>query len=127
VERLLARAQSGLVAESVADAVLRLVYRLSFFEQGSTVFLTRSGGLAWLEAELARSEADEIASKGGARKEFVDGPGPPSTRRLALLALLDRLAETCDVEHLRTWSAGQFEKTIEGLKRRYTQLLVPYI
>jgi nucleolar pre-ribosomal-associated protein 1 len=77
--------------------VLRIVYRATCIEGGSTTLVTRFGVIGWLDAQRAASEVREEAA--------------------VYAALMVRVWETCDQDKVRTWSKGGVEKLLDDLKQ----------
>jgi len=85
-ERILALAANPYMRLPLRSQVLRLLYRATCIEGGSTTLTTRFGIVNWLEARQAGcTDASEAAVCGGLRR---------------------RIWETCDQERVRVWSKG---------------------
>ncbi|KAK4146765.1 nucleolar pre-ribosomal-associated protein 1 [Dichotomopilus funicola] len=90
LERILALAANPYMWLPLRSQVLRLVYRATGIEGGSTTLTTRFGIVSWLEARHAGCE---------------DGDG--DGKEAAMLGgLKRRVWETCDQERVRVWSRG---------------------
>lgn len=72
--------------------ILRLLYRATCIEGGSTTLVTRFGILSWLDAQRAGCEVPDEAEVYG--------------------ALMKRVWATCDQEKVKTWSKGGVEKLL---------------
>ncbi|KAL2761140.1 hypothetical protein ACRALDRAFT_1078420 [Sodiomyces alcalophilus JCM 7366] len=90
-EKILGLAANPYIRTNLVTRVLRIVYRATEIEGGSTTLVTRFGIVSWLEAqEAVRLE------RGGSEDEA----------RL-LRALRRRVWETCDQERVGRWSQGE--------------------
>ncbi len=86
LERLLAVAANPYMRLPLRSQVLKLLYRATGIEGGSTTLTTRFGAVNWLEARQAGcTDASEAAVYGGLRR---------------------RIWETCDKERVGAWSKG---------------------
>jgi len=86
LERILALAANPYMRLPLRSQVLRLVYRATRIEGGSTTLTTRFGIVNWLEARQAGcADAGEAAVYAGLRR---------------------RVWETCDQDRVRVWSKG---------------------
>ena len=86
LERVLALAANPYMRLPLRSQVLRLLYRATCIEGGSTTLTTRFGTVNWLDARQAGcTDACEAAIYGGLRR---------------------RIWETCDQERVRAWSRG---------------------
>lgn len=106
-EPLLSLAADPYMPQDVSDAVLKILWRTTFIEGGSTTLITRKGIVAWLSARIA------------ARSEQVDRHNEDKKNNLSspqgLRALLQRLWQTCDQERVDVWSKGTVRKTLEAI------------
>jgi nucleolar pre-ribosomal-associated protein 1 len=85
-ERILALAANPYMRLPLRTQVLRLLYRATGIEGGSTTLTTRFGVVNWLEArEAGCTDSSEVALYGGLRR---------------------RIWETCDQDRVRGWSKG---------------------
>jgi nucleolar pre-ribosomal-associated protein 1 len=85
-ERILALAANPYMRLPLRSQVLRLLYRATCIEGGSTTLTTRFGAVNWLDARQAGcTDASEAAVYGGLRR---------------------RIWETCDQDRVRVWSRG---------------------
>lgn len=92
IERILAVAANPYMRLPLRSQVLRLLYRATCIEGGSTTLTTRFGIVNWLEARQAGcTDASEAAVYGGLRR---------------------RIWETCDQNRVRVWSKGGLEEHI---------------
>jgi nucleolar pre-ribosomal-associated protein 1 len=88
-ERILVLAANPYMRLPLRSQVLRLLYRATSIEGGSTTLTTRLGIVSWLEARQAGcTDASEAAVLGGLRA---------------------RIWETCDQDRVRAWSKGGFQ------------------
>ncbi|KAL2189742.1 hypothetical protein L209DRAFT_678553 [Thermothelomyces heterothallicus CBS 203.75] len=86
LERILALAANPYMRLPLRSQVLRLLYRATRIQGGSTTLTTRFGIVNWLEArQAACTDAAEAAVYGGLRR---------------------RIWETCDQDRVRAWSRG---------------------
>ncbi|AEO55243.1 hypothetical protein MYCTH_2049318 [Thermothelomyces thermophilus ATCC 42464] len=86
LERILALAANPYMRLPLRSQVLRLLYRATRIQGGSTTLTTRFGIMNWLEArQAACTDAAEAAVYGGLRR---------------------RIWETCDQDRVRAWSMG---------------------
>ena len=83
-EKILSLAGNPYLRAPLRAQLLRIVYRASRIEGGSTTLMTRFGALGWLEGQAARYESREEA-------EMYKG-------------MLVRLWETCDQDRITAWS-----------------------
>ncbi|KAI5466588.1 ribosome 60S biogenesis N-terminal-domain-containing protein [Mariannaea sp. PMI_226] len=91
-EKILVLGGNPYLRFNLRTRVLRLVYRATCIEGGSTTLVTRFGILSWLDAQRAACEvADEAA---------------------VLSALMLRVWETCDQEKVTAWSKGGVRKLL---------------
>ncbi|KAM0438841.1 hypothetical protein ACHAPT_001602 [Fusarium lateritium] len=93
-EKMLALGANPYLRVNLRTRLLRLIYRATCIDGGSTTLVTRFGILSWLDAQRA-------ASEGG---DEVD----------VLAALMKRIWETCDQEKVKAWSKGGIEKLLEA-------------
>ncbi|KAM0323499.1 hypothetical protein ACHAQA_008779 [Verticillium albo-atrum] len=88
-EKILALAGNPYLRTNLTTRVLRIVYRATCIEGGSTTLATRFGVVSWLEAQEAAWGGDEAA---------------------LCRALRRRVWETCDQERVGAWSKGGIGK-----------------
>ncbi|WYZ45062.1 hypothetical protein EsH8_VIII_000378 [Colletotrichum jinshuiense] len=92
-EKIFALAGNPYMRANLRTRILRILYRATCIEGGSTTLATRFGIMSWLEAQEARFA-------GAAVERDADGR---ETRRL-YRALRRRVWETCDQERVGEWS-----------------------
>ncbi|KAH6668644.1 ribosome 60S biogenesis N-terminal-domain-containing protein [Plectosphaerella plurivora] len=85
-EKILVLAGNPYLRATLTTKVLRVLYRATRIEGGSTTLVTRFGVFGWLEAREASRKDKEAAA--------------------VLAALRRRLWETCDQERVAAWSSG---------------------
>ncbi|ROW13150.1 hypothetical protein VPNG_04781 [Cytospora leucostoma] len=93
-ERLLSLASNPYLRQTMKTQILKILYRATLVEGGSTTLITRFGIVSWLEAQSA---AHSSASGGDVYK-----------------ALLRRIWETSDKERASNWSKHGIENIVEG-------------
>ncbi|KUI68244.1 Uncharacterized protein C14G10.02 [Cytospora mali] len=93
-ERLLSLASNPYLRQTLKTQILKVLYRATLVEGGSTTLITRFGIVSWLEAQSA---AHSSAPGGDVYK-----------------ALLRRIWETSDKERASTWSKHGIEDIVEG-------------
>ncbi|KAF5025473.1 hypothetical protein F66182_2449 [Fusarium sp. NRRL 66182] len=91
-EKILALGANPYLRVNLRTRLLRLLYRATCIEGGSTTLVTRFGILSWLDIQRAAFEGGEEAD--------------------VLAALMRRVWETCDQEKVRVWSKGGVEKLL---------------
>lgn len=82
-ENLLSTYHSPNLATGIRDKILRILFRASSIEGGSTTLITRFSTMTWLEAQSAL------------------GGGMP------LEVLMEKIKDTCDKKRVETWSKGK--------------------
>lgn len=91
-EKVLALGANPYLRVNLRTRLLRLLYRATCIEGGSTTLITRFGILGWLDAQrVACESSDEVD---------------------VLTALTRRVWETCDQEKVKVWSKGGVEKLL---------------
>lgn len=95
-EKILALGSNPHLRTNLRTRILRIIYRATEIEGGSTTLVTRFGIVSWLDAQRAGALGQE---KG------------------MLAGLMRRVWETCDQERVSGWSRGGVVKIIEGLPR----------
>ncbi|KAK4156533.1 nucleolar pre-ribosomal-associated protein 1 [Chaetomidium leptoderma] len=97
-ERILALAANPYMRLPLRTQVLRLLYRATGIEGGSTTLTTRFGIVNWLEARQAgcTDDSEEAAVYGGLRR---------------------RVWETCDQDRVRVWSKGALGDGTDGTSK----------
>ncbi|RTE81674.1 hypothetical protein BHE90_003844 [Fusarium euwallaceae] len=93
-EKILALGANPYLRVNLRTRLLRIIYRATCIEGGSTTLVTRFGILGWLDAQRAGSEGGDEAD--------------------VLVALMRRVWETCDQEKVKAWSKGGVEKLLKG-------------
>lgn len=96
-EKILALAANPYVRSNLRQKILRIVYRATEIEGGSTTLATRFGVFSWLAAQ--RAVCDVVEEVG-----VYD-------------ALVRRVWETCDQDRVGTWSQGGVQKLVERLAK----------
>ncbi|KAF5002340.1 hypothetical protein FGRMN_350 [Fusarium graminum] len=91
-EKILALGANPYLRVNLRTRLLRLLYRATYIEGGSTTLITRFGILSWLDTQRAAFEGGEEAD--------------------VMVALMRRVWETCDQEKVRVWSKGGVEKLL---------------
>lgn len=94
-EPILTLGSNPYLRANLRTRILRIVYRATEIESGSTTLVTRFGIISWLNARRAAYEVREEAA--------------------VYEALMRRVWETCDRERVTAWSGGGVLKVIEGL------------
>ncbi|KFH44543.1 hypothetical protein ACRE_046470 [Hapsidospora chrysogenum ATCC 11550] len=95
LEKILALGSNPYLRANLRTRVLRIIYRATEIESGSTTLVTRFGVLAWLDAQRAACDGEDEAT--------------------VLEALMRRVWETCDRERVTKWSRGRVLRIIEAL------------
>ncbi|KAH8172696.1 nucleolar pre-ribosomal-associated protein 1 domain-containing protein [Sarocladium implicatum] len=96
-EKILALASNPYVRTNLRQKILRIVYRATEIEGGSTTLATRFGVFSWLGAQRAVCDVAEEAG-------VYD-------------ALVRRVWETCDQDRVRAWSQGGVEQLVERVSK----------
>jgi len=109
-EPLLALSSNPFAGAAVDEAVLRLVWRATAVEGGSTMLMTRKGIVAWVMGRIAGA-ADSGEETGSLDGDAVTRLGS----RRGLRDLVKRLWETCDKARVGEWSQGAMERIITGV------------
>ncbi|KAK2924099.1 hypothetical protein FoTM2_016256 [Fusarium oxysporum f. sp. vasinfectum] len=91
-EKILALGANPYLRINLRTRLLRLLYRATCIEGGSTTLTTRFGILSWLDSQRAAFEGGEEAD--------------------VMVALMRRVWETCDQEKVKVWSKGGVEKLL---------------
>ena len=92
-EKILSLAGNSYLRRPLRTQVLRVVYRASHIEGGSTTLITRFGVMGWLEGQAALCESREEA-------RMYKG-------------MLARLWETCDQERIAAWSKQGIQELVQ--------------
>lgn len=93
LESILALAGNPYMRAPLRTQVLRLLYRVTCIQGGSTTLTTRFGVVNWLEAQEKASLAGKDKSKGVEMARLYRG-------------LKERIWRTCDQERVEGWSKG---------------------
>lgn len=91
-EKILALGANPYLRVNLRTRLLRLLYRATYIEGGSTTLITRFGILSWLDTQRAAFEGGEEAD--------------------VMIALMKRVWDTCDQEKVKVWSKGGVEKLL---------------
>jgi nucleolar pre-ribosomal-associated protein 1 len=94
-EKILALASNPYLRFNLRTRILRIVYRATSIESGSTTLVTRFGIMSWLDTQRAASEVKEETA--------------------VYEALMRRVWNTCDQARVREWSKGGVESLLKGL------------
>ncbi|KPM37092.1 hypothetical protein AK830_g9475 [Neonectria ditissima] len=94
-EKILVLGGNPYLRLNLRTRVLRVLYRASCIDGGSTTLVTRFGILSWLDAQRAACEVADEAD--------------------VLTALMRRIWETCDQEKVTAWSKGGVVKLMARL------------
>lgn len=87
-EKLFTLYNNPYLASGLREKILRILYRATTIEGGSTTLITRFSTMTWLQAQVALG--------GG----------------VSLKVLMDRVVESCDQRRVRGWS----KKGVEGVR-----------
>lgn len=90
-ERLLSLASNPYMRPNLTTQILRIIYKATCIEGGSTTLITRFGIVSWLEMRSAVSETDRETCK----------------------ALVRRIWETSDKERVSEWSNGGIRDAVQ--------------
>lgn len=101
-EPLLAIAADPYCERDVYEGLLRILWRVSGIEGGSTTLITRKGVLAWLGARM------DVVREGKGEEVRLGSV-------LGLRGLMKRLWETCDQERVKEWSRGTIQDVLGTL------------
>lgn len=88
-EKLFSMYNNTYLAPGLREKIVKLLFRATSIEGGSTTLVVRFSSISWLQAQVA-------LGKGG----------------IQLKALLEKILETCDKEHVGNWS----KKGVEQVK-----------
>lgn len=94
-EKIFALGSNPYLRSALRTRLLKLVYRATCIEAGSTTLITRFGILSWLDSQRAASEVEETAA--------------------VYEALMKRAWETCDRERVTAWSKGGVGQLMEKI------------
>ncbi|KAJ4165333.1 hypothetical protein LMH87_006968 [Akanthomyces muscarius] len=92
-EKVLALAGNPYLRANLRTRILRIVYRATCIEGGSTTLITRFGAMSWLDAQRAACQSRDDAA--------------------VYAALMRRAWETCDQGRVTAWSKGGIQKLLE--------------
>ncbi len=92
-EKVLALAGNPYLRANLRTRILRIVYRATCIEGGSTTLITRFGAMSWLDAQRAACQSPDDAA--------------------VYAALMRRAWETCDQGRVTAWSKGGIQKLLE--------------
>jgi nucleolar pre-ribosomal-associated protein 1 len=92
-ERLLSLTSNPYLRPNLSVKILRIIYRATCIEGGSTTLITRFGIVSWLEAQCAVRDSE--------------------TERQTYRALLRRIWETSDKERVSAWSNGGIQEAVK--------------
>ncbi|KAK0377204.1 ribosome biogenesis protein Urb1 [Colletotrichum limetticola] len=108
-EKIFALAGNPYMRANLRTRILRILWRATCIEGGSTTLATRFGIVSWLEVQEARCGGGS-GSGGGVEKVDAD---TRETKRL-YRALRRRVWETCDQERVGEWSRKGVPLGLEG-------------
>lgn len=91
-EKILALSSNPYLRSGLRTKILKIVYRATCIESGSTTLITRFGVLGWLDAQRAS--------------------GGPTGDAATYEGLMRRVWETCDQDRVTTWSNGGIERLV---------------
>jgi len=120
-EPLLALVANPFAGPAVEEAVLRLLWRASAVEGGSTMLVTRKVVVAWLAGRIACADDDE---EEGSAEEAVSGSSLRLESKSGLKELVRRLWGTCDKVRVGEWSSGAMERVVMGILGERGDMLV---
>ncbi|KHN97888.1 Ribosome 60S biogenesis [Metarhizium album ARSEF 1941] len=92
-EKIFALGSNPYLRSALRTRLLKLVYRATCIETGSTTLVTRFGILSWLDSQRVCCDVDETAA--------------------VYAALIKRVWETCDEARVRGWSKGGVDEYLE--------------
>ncbi len=92
-EKVLALAANPYLRANLRTRILRIVYRATCLDGGSTTLVTRFGLVSWLDAQRAACPSPDDAA--------------------VYAALMRRAWETCDQGRVTAWSKGGIQKLLE--------------
>lgn len=95
IEKILTVGSNPYLRSNLRTRILRLVYRATCIDGGSTTLVTRFGIFSWLDAQRAACDLKEDAH--------------------VYVALMRRIWETCDQSRVMHWSKGGVEKLLSEL------------
>lgn len=95
-EKILALGSNPYMRANLRTRILRIVYRSTLIEGGSTTLVTRFGLLSWLDSERVACGSPEDAA--------------------VYSALMKQVWETCDQARVSVWSKGGITKLMQKLE-----------
>lgn len=98
-ERLLSLTSNSYMRQNLRLQVLRIIYRATSIEGGSTTLITRFGIISWLEARAVMEQQQQIG--------YVSGTGSSVHKALAR-----RIWETADQKRAQEWSKLSIEAVL---------------
>ncbi|KAH7630780.1 ribosome 60S biogenesis N-terminal-domain-containing protein [Sordaria sp. MPI-SDFR-AT-0083] len=107
-ERLLAVAGNPYMRTPLRMQVLRILYRATKIEGGSTTLVTRFGVVSWLEELLKMKKGLLTTQTQGAAGNIVSSEDEVAVYK----GLLKRIWDTCDKGRVKGWSKGGVEGVI---------------
>lgn len=96
-EKILALGSNPYLRFNLRTRILRIVYRATCIEAGSTTLITRFGVMSWLDVQRAGCEVKEEAA--------------------VFAGVMRRVWETCDQGKIISWSRGGVLKLIESISQ----------
>ncbi|KAG5951710.1 hypothetical protein E4U53_002442 [Claviceps sorghi] len=94
-EKILSVGSNPYLRPALRSRLLRLVYRATCIESGSTTLVTRFGLISWLDARRAACNVQDDV--------------------LVYEALMKRAWQTCDQDKVRAWSNGGVEQVLKSI------------
>lgn len=95
LEKIFALGSNPYLRSALRTRLLKLVYRATCVETGSTTMITRFGVLSWLDSQRVACEVNDDAA--------------------VYEALLRRAWDTCDQDRVRAWSKGGVQQMLDRL------------
>ncbi|GKT59507.1 ribosome biogenesis protein Urb1 [Colletotrichum tofieldiae] len=111
-EKVFALAGNPYMRANLRTRILRVLWRATCIEGGSTTLATRFGIVSWLEAQEARCDGGGGDASAEDKVERIDADSR-ETRRL-YRALRRRVWETCDQERVGEWSRKGIPSALEA-------------
>lgn len=96
-EKIFSLGSNPYLRANLRTRILRILYRATAIEGGSTTLITRFGLLSWLDGQRAACEAQA------------------PEHAAVYVALLKRAWETCDQGRVTAWSKGGVRRILEGI------------
>jgi nucleolar pre-ribosomal-associated protein 1 len=94
-EKILALASNPYLRFNIRTRILRIVYRASCIEAGSTTLVTRFGVISWLDTQRVAATVKEEAA--------------------VYEALMRRIWDTCDQSKVAEWSKGGVQRLLDSI------------